>query len=439
MGKTVMCASSDLPAPRHGDHGRENAMSDAILVLNAGSSILKFTIYEISDGDDLTLVARGQVDGLETRPHFRAKDRTGSVLSDEDLNISAARDGYPDAFSFLVRWARDAFGGVLSPAAVGHRVVHGGLEFIEPTLLDDEVIEKLDRLVPLVPLHQPHNLAVVKAVRGLRPDLPQVACFDTAFHRGRAAVTERFGLPDELFQRGARRWGFHGLSYESIVKQFRVLAPDVAAARVIVAHLGSGASMCAIRNGRSVDTTMGFSVLDGLPMGTRCGSLDPGVVLFLMQSHGHRAVERMLYEQSGLLGISGISNDVRELLASQSPRAAAAIEFFVYRAVREVGSLTAALGGLDALIFTAGIGENSPVIRQRICRGLAWLGVAIEPTANERGRGCVSPAGRSPSVWVIPTEEERVIAAGTLATVRAAAKAARRPTTQPPPLAWGAL
>jgi len=344
------------------------------------------------------------------------------VLADEALTTAnSARFGHPEAFAHFVHWARAELGGVLTPVAVGHRVVHGGLEFTGPTLLNDDIIAKLERLVPLAPLHQPYNLAAVRAVSSLRPDLPQVACFDTAFHRGRTAATERFGLPDELFQAGVRRWGFHGLSYASIINQLREAAPDLAAGRIIVAHLGSGASMCAIRGGRSVDTTMGFSTLDGLPMGTRCGSLDPGVMLFLLQSRSRSEVETLLYRQAGLLGISGISNDVRELLASQSPRAAEALEFFVYRAVREIGSLTAALGGLDALIFTAGIGENSPVIRHRICRALGWLGVAIDQAANQRGRGCISPAGRSPSVWIIPTDEERVIAAGTWATVRAAA------------------
>ena len=417
-------------------------MRNAIIVLNAGSSSLKFSIYQIVD-DELQLAARGQIEGLGTAPHFKVRDRKGSVLADAELKVTGGGFGHPEAFAQVVQWGREAVGEVLSLVAVGHRVAHGGLEFAEPTLLNEEVLEKLEKLVPLVPLHQPHNLATIRAVSRLRPDLPQVACFDTAFHRGRAGVTERFGLPDDLFQRGVRRWGFHGLSYASIVDHLRQVAPDLVAGRIIVAHLGSGASMCAIRDGRSVDTTMSFSALDGLPMGTRCGSLDPGVVLFLMQSRSHQEVEAMLYKKSGLLGISGISNDVRELLASESPRAAEAIEFFVYRAVREIGSLSAALGGLDALIFTAGIGENSPVIRQRICRQLTWLGVAIDPTANDRGRGCISPAGRSPSVWVIPTDEERVIAAGTWAAVRAAAAkaaaaaAAAKGSGQAAPIAGG--
>jgi acetate kinase len=395
-------------------------MSNAIVVLNGGSSSLKFSIYRIEEHDDLGLVARGQVESLGHSPHFKAKDRKGNILADAPLgDVPRGQSGHAAAFAHIAHWARERFGdGVLQPAAIGHRVVHGGLEFAEPELIDDAVVDKLDRLVPLAPLHQPHNVAVIKAVRQMRPDVPQVACFDTAFHRGRATVTERFGLPDELFQQGIRRWGFHGLSYASIVDQLRHVAPELSSGRLVVAHLGNGASLCAIRGGRSVDTTMGFSVLDGLPMGTRCGSLDPGVMLHLMRTHNYLEIERMLYMESGLYGISGVSSDVRELLASANPRAGEAIDYFVYRITREIGSLAAALGGIDALIFTAGIGENSAVIRRRVCDALGWLGVAVEPAANDRGRGCVSPAGRSPSVWVLRTDEERVIAAATLAVIR---------------------
>lgn len=389
-------------------------MSDAIVVLNAGSSSLKFSIYAL-ENEELCLRARGQIEGLGTSPHFKAKNEAGQVLIDMDLQGSGRLFAHPQAFAHLVEWARNQFGGHLSPAAVGHRLAHGGLEFTEPVLIDAQVIRKLESLIPLVPLHQPHNIAAVKAVMEIRPDLPQVACFDTAFHRGRAPVTERFGLPDELFRRGLRRWGFHGLSYQSIAAQFRKLAPDIADGRVIVAHLGSGASLCAMKEGRSVDTTMSFSALDGLAMGTRCGSLDPGVILFLLQHRTREQIEDLLYRKSGLLGISGISNDVRDLLASENPQAAEAVDYFVYRVVREIGSLAAALGGLDALIFTAGIGENSPVIRDRVCKGLLWLGVAIDADANQRGGGRISPADRTPSVWAIPTDEERVIAEGTRA------------------------
>ena len=395
-------------------------MSEAIIVLNAGSSSLKFSIYQIAD-DDLTPIARGEVEGLGGAARFKAKDRQGSVLKDEELSTpSDASFDHEQAFDEVAQWVRAEFGGVLFPVAIGHRVVHGGSEFTAPTVLTSKVVQALDRLVPLAPLHQPHNLAGVRAVRKLRPDLPQVACFDTAFHHGRATVVERFALPDECYQRGVRRWGFHGLSYESVVDTLRGTVPELVEGKIVVAHLGNGASMCAIKGGRSVDTSMGFSTLDGLPMGTRCGSLDPGALLFLMQSRSHAEVENLLYEKSGLLGISGVSNDVRELLASTSPRAAEAIEYFVYRAVREIGSLAAALGGLDALIFTAGIGENSPLIRSRICREVGWLGVALDAGSNERGRGCISPAGRSPSVWVVPSNEERVIATGTWSALRAA-------------------
>ncbi len=400
-------------------------MSDAIVVLNAGSSSLKFSIYSVEDRE-LGLAAKGQIEGLGTSPHFRAKDQRGRSLADASLDGSSKSFGHPEGFAYLSQWAREDFGGNLSPIAVGHRMAHGGSEFGKPTLIDDDVLNKLEKLIPLVPLHQPHNLAAVKGVMQLRPDLAQVACFDTAFHRTKPKVADRLGLPDEMFQRGARRWGFHGLSYEFIAGQFRRIAPEVCLGRVIVAHLGSGASLCAMRNGRSVDTTMGFSALDGVPMGTRCGSLDPGVILFLLrQGWNVERIEDLLYKKSGLLGISGVSNDVRVLLASDSPLAAEAIEFFVYRIVREIGSLTAALGGLDALVFTAGIGENSPVIRQRICQGLSWLGMEIDEEANTQGDACVSAKGTTPSIWVIPTDEEFVIASQTLTVVRPLAKPPR--------------
>lgn len=392
-------------------------MSDAIIVANAGSSSLKFSLYAVAD-QALNLVARGQIEGLGRSPRFKAKDSQGQVLAETRPEPGAERFGHAESFAYLAQWLRSHFGGQMTPLAVGHRMAHGGLDFVKPTRINVEVMAALEKLILLMPLHQPHNLAGVKAVMQLLPDLPQVACFDTAFHRDRPIVTERFGLPDEMFQRGLRRWGFHGLSYEFIANQFQQLAPEVAHRRVIAAHLGSGASMCAMKDGRSFDTTMSFSALDGLPMGTRCGSLDPGVVLFMLQHSSRDEIEDLLYRKSGLLGISGISNDVRELLASDKPLAAEAIEFFVYRAVREIGSLTAGLGGLDALIFTAGIGENAPVIRQRICEGLGWLGIRIDPDANERGRTCISPANASPSVWVIPTDEERVIAEHTLAVIQ---------------------
>jgi acetate kinase len=393
-------------------------MNQAIVVLNAGSSSLKFCLYSLIK-DQLQLESRGQIEGLGTSPQFKAKDRQGNVLADVNLSASGDKVGHQEAFAHLAGWIRDHYRETLTPLAVGHRVVHGGAEFVEPTLIDAQVIAKLEQLIPLAPLHEPHNLEGIRAVTKLNSDIPQVACFDTAFHRGRTSVAERYGLPDELFRRGVRRWGFHGLSYDSISSQFRRVAPDLANGRVIVAHLGSGASLCAMREGRSVDTTMGFSVLDGVPMGTRCGSLDPGVILFLLQSMTPAQIEGMLYKKCGLLGISGVSNDVRELLASDKPLAAEAIDYFVYRVVREIGALVAVLNGLDALIFTAGIGENSPVIRDKICRGLSWLGISISAEANKTGRGCISLDGMTPSVWVIPTDEEGVIAAQTLKAVSA--------------------
>jgi acetate kinase len=393
-------------------------MSDAIIVLNAGSSSLKFSIYGVTD-HELNLAARGQIEGLGTSPRFKAKDQQGHLLADASLDGFAQGFGHPEAFAYLAEWALAQYGGRLKAIAVGHRMAHGGLEFTGPTLIDADVVARLEQLVPLVPLHQPHNLAAIRGVMRLRPDLTQVACFDTAFHRTKPKVADRFGLPDEMFQRGARRWGFHGLSYESIAGKLRQIAPDVSAGRVIVAHLGSGASLCAMKDGKSVDTTMGFSALDGLPMGTRCGNLDPGAILFLLrQGWSVDRIEDLLYKKSGLLGISNVSNDVRVLLASDCPLAAEAIEYFVYRIVREIGSLTAALGGLDALVFTAGIGENSPVIRQRVCEGLSWLGITIEPDANQRGGTCISPPRQAPAVWVVPTDEEGVIASHTLAVVR---------------------
>lgn len=390
-------------------------MMDAIAVLNAGSSSLKFSLYRVVGGE-LGLEMRGLVEGLGSSPRFKFKDSAGGVLAEGKMSGASGPKGigHLEAFEHLSRWVRETYGDRLMPVAVGHRVVHGGSRFVAPILIDHQVIGELEALIPLAPLHQPHNLAGIRAVTQLQPGLPQVACFDTAFHSGRAKVAQRFGLPDEFFGRGLRRWGFHGLSYEYIAGQLGRLAPEVASGRVIVAHLGNGASMCAMRDGQCVDTTMSFSTLDGLAMGTRCGSLDPGAVLFLLKDHSTAEVEELLYKKSGLLGISGISNDVRELLASGSPRAAEAIEFFVYRAICESGSLVAALGGLDAVVFTAGIGENSPVIRQRICEGLKWAGVEIDVRANELGKGRISPAGHHPSVWVIPTDEEAVIARATL-------------------------
>ncbi len=402
-------------------------MNEAVIVLNAGSSSLKFSIYEVV-GSELRPVARGQVEGLGTSPRFKAKDQQGQSLADDPLISASSQIGHSQAFAHLADWALKHYGERLRTIAVGHRIVHGGAEFIGPTLITEDVLRKLEQLVPIMPLHQPHNLAGVRAVTQLRPELLQVACFDTAFHRTKPKVAERFGLPDEMFLNGVRRWGFHGLSYESIANQFHQVAPEIAAGRVIVAHLGNGVSLCAMEDGQSVDTTMSFSALDGPPMGTRCGTVDPGVILFLLrQGWDLEQIEELLYRQSGLLGISRVSSDMRELLASGEPLAAEAIDFFVYRIVREIGSLAAVLGGLDALIFTGGIGENSPAIRKKVCERLFWLGIEIDDSVNERGAGRISSDSDAPSVWGIATDEEKVIAVHTLAVVRAMNEQAEAP------------
>jgi acetate kinase len=313
-------------------------------------------------------------------------------------------------------------------AAVGHRVVHGGTVFAGPTRINDAVLAKLELLCPLAPLHQPHNIAAIRAIAQLAPSLPQVACFDTSFHHGQSPVAQRFALPSELHEAGVRRYGFHGLSYEYIASALRERAPAIASGRVVVAHLGAGASLCAMLNGKSVDTTMGFTALDGLPMGTRCGALDPGVILYLLRERGMNPdrIEQMLYQQSGLLGVSGISSDMRELLASKDRRAGEAIELFVYRVSRELGALTATLGGLDGLVFTAGIGEHAPEIRRRVCERSRWLGITLEPDANERGDECISAPASRVSVWVLPTDEERTIVRQTLRVISTAS--ASRPS-----------
>ncbi len=392
-------------------------MNGLVIVLNAGSSSVKFSVFDNHNGD-LKPIAKGQIEGVLSAPRFVAKDMQGVVLTESQWEAVAAEDPHGMAFEVLGAWLREYTAGS-TPLAVGHRVAHGGPNYFESVIIDSAVLETLESLVPLVPLHQPHNLNPIRAIAKRRPELLQVACFDTAFHRGHPRVADRFALPDELYRAGVRRYGFHGISYEYIAGRLREVAPSIAEGRVVVAHLGSGASMCAMKNGKSVETTMGFSALDGLPMGTRCGSLDPGVLLYLMRekSMGVDQLEELLYKDSGILGISGISNDLRDLLKSQEPRAIEAIDYFVYRIGQELGALTASLGGLDALVFTAGIGENSPEIRRRVCQNAAWLGMALDEEANKAGRHTISRPGTSPEVWVIPTEEERMIALHTLRVI----------------------
>ena len=382
-------------------------MDDYALVLNAGSSSLKFCVFERSPGESWHLAARGQIEGIGTAPRLSAKDANGESLAKQDV---AVRDGR-EALDTLAAWLRSKYGGA-RVLGVGHRVVHGGARFGGPTILTTEILRELYQLVPLAPLHQPYNLAAIEAVSERLPGIPQVACFDTSFHRGQPAVAELIPLPRELRQQGLQRYGFHGLSYEYIASVLPEVAPEIARGRVIVAHLGSGASLCALKEGKSVDSTLGFTALDGLCMGTRPGSIDPGVVLHLFQglNMGAKEVETLLYKKSGLLGISGISNDMRDLLGRSEPAARLAVDYFVYRAAKEIGALTAALGGLDALVFTAGIGENSPEIRQRICASSAWLGIELDQAANSQSLQKISNAHSSPSVWVIPTNEELMIA-----------------------------
>jgi acetate kinase len=387
-------------------------LSRALLVLNAGSSSIKFSVYEVGEQAALGLLFRGEVDGLGAQPRLVARDQAGARLADDPLAAGAAHDDALVTILALIE-ARTASAVVI---AAGHRVVHGGVRYASPVRVTPEVIRELEALVPLAPLHQLHNLEAIKALAKRRPALPQVACFDTAFHTTQPAVAQAFALPRALGEAGIKRYGFHGLSYEYIASVLPEHLGDGADGRVVVAHLGAGASMCAMRGRRSVATTMGFTALDGLPMGSRTGSIDPGVILHLMTERGMSAgdITELLYKKSGLLGLSGLSSDVRDLLASDSPHAAWALDVFVYRAGRELGSLAAALGGLDALVFTAGIGEHAVPIRARICRDAAWLGVQIDDKANQRGGPCISAPDSHATAWVIPTDEELMIARHTL-------------------------
>ena len=384
-------------------------MDDYALVLNAGSSSLKFCVFRRPDGQKWEIAARGQIEGIGTSPRLSAKDGEGEALVDQTLDATV-RDGH-GAIDALAGWLRSKWGGS-RVLGVGHRVVHGGVRYGRPALVTRQVLQDLYELVPLAPLHQPYNLAAIEAIFERLPDVPQVACFDTGFHLGRSKVAELVPLPRNICQAGLQRYGFHGLSYEYIASVLPEVAPEIAHGRVIVAHLGSGASLCALHEGKSVDNSLGFTALDGLCMGTRPGALDPGVVLYLFQTLGLSAkeVETILYKKSGLLGISDISNDMRELLARSEPEARLAVDYFVYRAAKEIGALTAVLGGIDGLVFTAGIGENSPEIRQRICEASSWLGVDLDREANANRGPRISTKRSKVSTWVIPTNEELMIA-----------------------------
>jgi acetate kinase len=391
---------------------------DTLLVVNAGSSSVKFEVFAIGGAERLERLVKGQIDGIGTRPRLRATHADGRTAVDRVLPPHVAAD-VPAALHCAATWLREEID--VAPVAVGHRVVHGGPDYDGPVLIDDKVIGRLERYVNLAPLHQPNNLAPIRALRGRFPLLPQVACFDTAFHRTHGALADHYAIPERLYAEGVRRYGFHGLSYEYIADRLRSVAPQVAGGKVIIAHLGSGASMCALAGGRSVESTMGFTALDGLPMGTRPGQLDPGVVLYLVSEKGMTpaAAQDLLYRECGLKGLSGVSNDMRELERSADPQAAFAIDYFVYRVGLHAGMLAAALRGLDAFVFTAGIGENSAVVRARVAERLAWLGAKLDPQANEAARTLISRADSRIALYVLATDEGLMIARHTLALLDA--------------------
>jgi len=390
-------------------------MTGAILVFNAGSSSLKFAVYQSQP--ELALACRGLVELVGAEQHFKASEASGVVLVEE--RWTPKDQHFQPVLEHVLGWIENWLGDV-PLAAVGHRVVHGGPTHFEPEFVTPELLDALTKLVPIAPLHEPHALSPIRIVAAIRKDLPQVACYDTGFHRTMPMVATRYGLPRELYDEGIRHYGFHGLSYAFIAQRLGELAPESARRRAIAAHLGNGASLCAMKNGASIETTMGFSVLDGLLMGTRCGSLDPGVILYLLrQGKSTEEIEDMLYRRSGLLGVSGdVASDMRKLLASDDPRAKEAVDLFVYRIVRETGALVSALGGLDTLVFTGGIGEHAPQIRERVCTGLRWLGVDIDSVANENSEPLFSEPASKIQVRIIPTDEERMIAAYTHSLLR---------------------
>ena len=393
-------------------------MTETILVVNAGSSSIKFQLFDVGAYDRLKRRLRGQIEGVGTRPRLLANVNGDTPV--EETWPKAEVSNVPAALDKVITFLREQIGGRM-PTAVGHRVVHGGPDYSAPVVVTDAVVNRLERFVPLAPLHQPNNLAPIRVILERQPRMLQVACFDTAFHRGHPEVADRYAIPEPLYEEGVCRYGFHGLSYEYISRRLGEIAPETAKGRVVVAHLGSGASMCALFDGKSVESTMGFTALDGLPMGTRPGQLDAGIVLYLLSEKGMsaKAIERFLYNDCGLKGLSGISNDVRELLPSADPRAKLALEYFVYRIVLFTGMLTAAMGGIDAFVFTAGIGENAPAIREAVVRRLSWLGLKLASQANAKGEQLISRERSRVACYVIPTDEELMIASHTLQALRA--------------------
>ena len=393
-------------------------MTDAVLTLNAGSSSIKFSLFEVDGSFSLRFVSRGEVEGIDSAPHFIVRDTADTVLAEQSW--PDPHQSFQSLLEKVINWAETHLGGDRL-MAVGHRVVHGGPDHYRSERVTPDLLTALDRLTPLAPLHEPHNIAPIRAIAVARPKLPQVACFDTAFHHTMPTVATRFALPRAYEHAGVRRYGFHGLSYEYIAGRLRDVAPELAKGRVIAAHLGNGASLCALRAGSSVDTTMGFTALDGLVMGTRSGNLDPGVILYLEEERGLTAkqVETLLYRQSGLLGVSGgIASDMRTLLASTDLHAKEAIELFVFRIAREIGALTSSLGGLDGLVFTAGIGEHAPAIREMVCARLGWLGVAFDREANRQNAALISTPQSRIAVRIVPTDEEVMLARHTVDTIR---------------------
>ncbi len=381
-------------------------MSQAFAAFNAGSSSIKFSVF-LAEHGSLALACHGRIENIDTQPHFIANDREGQLLSEKTLDGDKP---YEEVLAMMIAWMEDK----LKPArlvALGHRVVHGGNLFHEPVTVTPKVMDELEKLVPLAPLHQPHSILMMRTLAALHPHLPQVACFDTAFHMSNSRLSRLYGLPPALEQQGVMRYGFHGLSYQHIAQELPKFEGR-AAGRVVLAHLGGGASMCAMQNGKSVASTMGFSTLDGLPMGTRCGTLDPGVLLYLLQERrwSLKEVEDLLYHGSGLAGMSGLGADMRKILASDQSGAHDAVELFCYRIARELGSLTAALGGLDVLVFTGGIGEHAAAVRAKVCEQAAWLGVRMDAAANESGAQLISQQDSRVAVWVLPANEEIVIA-----------------------------
>ena len=391
-------------------------MSSFIAVVNAGSSSVKFAIYEATK--EARCRFRGQVEGIGTAPRLKVVDAAGAGVAERSFAAQGFDHGA--ATREILETGRELLDGG-SVIGFGHRVVHGGLGYASPVRVTEIVLDDLAKLEPLAPLHQPHNLAPIRAIMQLAPRIPQVVCFDTAFHRTQSNLAQAFALPRRFAEEGVRRYGFHGLSYEFLASRLKELAPELAGGRIVFAHLGNGASLCAVKDGRSVASTMGFTAVDGLMMGTRCGAVDPGAILYMMQRHGMdaAAIEDLIYRQSGLLGVSGISSDMRALRASSDLAAKEAIALFVYRIVREIGSLVAALGGIDALVFSAGIGEHDGLTRAEVVEGSRWTGAILDPARNEHRReGLISADNSSVAVWVVPTDEEGLIARHTAAMLQ---------------------